>query len=136
TEQELRELSQYGDNDAAAKPNGYLDLTRPIILLGIGLMLAFGEASYLTHRHHVGLPAALFEVSKRLFLNIALMIVGMLAAGKFTGINFGNIPSAIVKIGAIYVAPTTLGGLLPAVAGAATTPFTILAYAVGPVRIW
>ena len=107
----------------------------PLILLGIGLMLMFGEASFHFHRHRGSLFGSLFGVSASLVLNIILMIIAMVAAAKFTGIYFGKIPTAILKIAAVYIAPTTLGGLLTEVLGG-ELPVQILGYAVNFILIW
>ena len=98
-------------------------------------MLLFGQASFLSHRHHGSLFGSLFSVGASLIVNIVLMIIAMVGAAKFSGIYFGNIPTAILKIAAIYVAPTTLGGLLTAVLGG-ELPVQILGYAVNFVLIW
>jgi len=133
---ELNDLAQYGDKEEEQKkPNAYLDHHLPLILLGIGLMLVFGQASFMTHRGHGSLFVSLFKVSASLVLNIVLVIMAMVVAAKFTGIYFGKIPTAILKIAAIYVAPTTLAGLLTAVLGG-ETPVQILGYAVNFVLIW
>src|SRR5215212_8428155 len=97
-EAELKELAGYGDNDAIHKPNPYLDLKLPLILLGIGLMLAFGKASMLSGREHGGLVYSLFHVMLGLTVQIVLMMIGMLAAAKFGGLNFGTVPTAVLKI--------------------------------------
>src|SRR4051812_21265330 len=48
---ELKDLAKYGDKEEQQKkPNPYLDLHLPLILLGIGLMLMFGQASFMAHR--------------------------------------------------------------------------------------
>ncbi|HEV8293165.1 MAG TPA: hypothetical protein VGP94_14620 [Tepidisphaeraceae bacterium] len=133
---ELNDLAQYGDKeDEQKKHNPYLDLHLPLILLGIGLMLMFGEASFHSHRHHGSLFASLFKVSASLILNIILVIIAMVGAAKFSGIYFGKIPTAILKIAALYVAPTTLGSLLTEVLGG-ELPVQILGYAVNFILIW
>src|SRR5438132_568051 len=133
---ELNELAQYGDKlEEQKKPNPYLDLHLPLILLGIGLMLMFGEASFHFHRHHGSLFGSLFGVGASLVLNIILMIIAMVAAAKFSGIYFGKIPTAILKIAAVYIAPTTLGGLLTEVLGG-ELPVQILGYVVNFILIW
>src|SRR5712672_510252 len=61
---ELNDLAQYGDKEEEQKkPNAYLDLHLPLILLGIGLMLMFGQASFMAHRGHGSLFLSLFKVS-------------------------------------------------------------------------
>jgi hypothetical protein len=135
-EAELNELAQYGDKEEEQKrPNPYLDLHLPLILLGVGLMLMFGQASFIAHRHHESLIAALFGVTFSLVVNIIFMIIAMGVAAKFTGIYFGRIPTAILKIAAIYVAPTTLGGGL-AVALGGDMPYVILGGGVSVVLYW
>jgi hypothetical protein len=59
----------------------------------------------------------------------------MVGAAKFSGIYFGNIPTAILKMAALYVAPTALGGLLTEVLGG-ELPVQILGYAVNFILIW
>ena len=135
-EAELKDLAQYGDKEEEQKKhNPYLDLHLPLILLGIGLMLMFGQASFLAHRHHGSLLGSLFGVSASLFLNIILNVIALVVAAKFTGIHFGRIPTAILKIAAMYVAPTTLGGVLTAALGG-DMPYVILGGAVSIVLYW
>src|SRR5205823_5749847 len=86
---ELNDLAQYGDKEEEQKkPNQYLDLTLPLLLLGIGLMLMFGQASFLAHRHHSSLLGSLFGVSLSLIVNIILNVIALVVAAKFTGIYF------------------------------------------------
>jgi len=133
---ELNDLAQYGDKEEEQKkPNPYLDLHLPLILLGIGLMLMFGQASFLAHRHHSSLLAAIFSVSASLVLNIILNVIALVVAAKFTGIYFGKIPTAILKIAAMYVAPTTLGAVLTAALGG-DMPYVILGWGVSVVLYW
>ncbi|HEV8608081.1 MAG TPA: hypothetical protein VGQ99_22285 [Tepidisphaeraceae bacterium] len=135
-EAELNDLAKYGDKEGEQKkPNPYLDLHLPLILLGIGLMLTFGQASLMAGHEDGGLPGALFHVSVSLVGSIILMIIALLAAAKFTGIYFGNAATAILKIAAIYVAPTTLGSVLAAVLGG-ETPVVILGWGVSVVLYW
>lgn len=135
-EAELNELAQYGDKEEEQKkPNQYLDFTLPLILLGVGLMLIFGQASLEAHRHHGSLTLSLIKVIASLILNIILVTVAMVAAAKFSGIYFGRIPTAILKIAAIYVAPTTFGGVLAEVLGG-DMPYLILGGGVSIVLYW
>ena len=135
-EAELNELARYGDKEEEQKkPNQYLDFTLPLILLGIGLMLMFGHASFEAHKHHSSLLGSLFSVSFELIVNIVLNIVAMVAAAKFTGIYFGKIPTAILKIAAVYIAPTTLGSVLTTVLGG-EMPYAILGFGVSAILIW
>jgi hypothetical protein len=135
-EAELNDLAQYGDKEEEQKkPNPYLDHHLPLILLGVGLMLMFGQASFIAHRHHESLFASLFGVTFSLIINIIFMIIAMGVAAKFTGIYFGKIPTAILKIAAIYVAPTTLGnGLADALGG--DMPYVILGGGISIVLYW
>ena len=133
---ELNDLAQYGDKeDAQKKHNPYLDLHLPLILLGIGLMLMFGQASLEAHRHHGSLFRSLFSVSVSLIVNIIFVIIAMVVAAKVTGIHFGKIPTAILKIAALYIAPTTLGGVLTTALGG-DMPYVILGGGVSIVLYW
>jgi hypothetical protein len=133
---ELNDLAQYGDKEEEQKkPNAYLDHHLPLILLGIGLMLMFGQASFMAHRGHGSLFASLFKVSASLVLNIVLVIIAMVVAAKITGIYFGRVPTAILKIAAIYIAPTTLGGVLTAALGGDMS-YVILGGGVSIVLYW
>jgi hypothetical protein len=133
---ELNDLAKYGDmEEEQKKPNPYLDLHLPLILLGVGLMLMFGHASFIAHRHHASLLGTLVGVTFGLIVNIVFMIIAMGVAAKFTGIYFGRIPTAVLKIAAIYVAPTTLGGGLADALGG-DLPYVILGGGVSVVLYW
>jgi hypothetical protein len=133
---ELNDLAKYGDKEEAQKThNPYLDHHLPLILLGIGLMLMFGEASFDAHRHHGSLVMSLLKVSVGLIVNIILVIAALVVAAKFTGIYFGKVPTAILKIAAVYIAPTTLGGGLALVLGG-DLPYVILGGGISAVLYW
>jgi hypothetical protein len=135
-EAELQDLAQYGDKEEEQKkPNPYLDLHLPLILLGIGLMLMFGEASFDAHKHHSSLIFSLLKVSGTLIFKIVLVIIALVVAAKFSGIYFGRIPTAILKIAAVYIAPTTLGGGLALVLGG-DMPYVILGGGISAVLYW
>jgi len=135
-EAELNDLAQYGDKEEAQKkPNPYLDLHLPLILVGIGLMLSFGQASLDAHRHHGSLIGSLLGVTFGLIVGIILNVIAMVAAARFTGIYFGRIPTAILKITAVYIAPTMLGGVLTAALGG-DMPYAILGWGVSAVLYW
>lgn len=135
-EAELNDLAQYGDREEQQKkPNPYLDLQLPLILVGIGLMLAFGQASLDSHRHHGSLFWTLFGVTFGLIVGVILNVIALVVAAKFTGIYFGRIPTAILKIAAVYIAPTTLAGVLTAALGG-DTPYAILGWGVSAVLYW
>jgi hypothetical protein len=133
---ELNDLAKYGDKeDEQKKHNPYLDHHLPLILLGIGLMLILGQASLEAHRHHASLFLSLIKVIASLILNIILVTIAMVAAAKFSGIHFGKIPTAILKIAAMYIAPTTFGGVLSDVLGG-DIPYLILGGGVSIVLYW
>jgi hypothetical protein len=134
TEAELKELAQYGENDEH-KPNDYLDFKLPLILLGVGLLLMFGEALYSAGRHGGSLIGAVIGVILVLVLNVVLITVGLLIAARFFGMNFGAVGTAILKIAAIYAAPSTLGGLVTTTLGGSMA-VSILGGAVSVVLYW
>ena len=59
----------------------------------------------------------------------------LVVAAKFTGIYFGKVPTAILKIAAVYIAPTTLGGGVALVLGG-DMPYVILGGGISAVLYW
>ncbi len=132
-EKELNELAEYGEQEGA-QPNPYLDFTLPMILLGIGLVLAIGDA-FVQTRGGLSFIAAIIGVIIATVINVILIVIGLLVAAKIAGINFGPVGTAILKMAAIYLAPTTLGNLVTQVLGG-DMAVTILGNAVSIVLYW
>lgn len=117
TEAELAALDKYGPSDPV-KPDPFRDIKLPAILIGIGLLLMSLRIGYLaTHRDASSLLGLTVGVVVELLVNVVLMLLGVLGAARFARISFGQLGPAILKLCAIYVAPTMLGMLVSVMLG-------------------
>lgn len=117
-EAELAETGAYGDvAKPLAVPDPFRDSTLPGILLAVGALLVTAQViivSLLSPGFAVGL---LLGQLVNLVIQVGLMLAGVLLAAKIAGIYFGDARIALFKLAAIYVGPTTLGGLVTLLLG-------------------
>jgi hypothetical protein len=101
------------------------DLTIPIVLIVLGTVSEFVWA--ITSRAAGGSPGrAAAMVGFDFVMDVAVMLVGVVAAARVLSINFGPVPTAVLKLGAIALGPAGVtaiivwalgGGVVPQVAG-------------------
>ena len=93
--------------------NDFRDRQFPLWLLGGGCALIIGQIILASNAN----PAATFigatiGVTIAVVINVALMFAGVLLAARFSGISFGPLKQALLKLSAIYVGPTAVGELV------------------------
>lgn len=96
-----RDRDGYDVTEGRALKNLYL----PIILMLLGCAAVFGRLMYFRLFGAPDLRAALQTTGFMLAWNIGVMLLGAYAIAAFTGISFGPLSTATVKLGAIAVAP-------------------------------
>jgi hypothetical protein len=116
TQAELDSIAKYGEEDRS-KPDPMRDAKVPVVLLGAGFLLLCTRIALLSAHGSFGLTAVVFGVGFEVIVNVILMLVGVLLAAKVTGIYFGELPQALLKLCAIYVGPTALGTTITAMLG-------------------
>ncbi len=96
-------------DEPSANPEHHADnLYLPIWLLGGGIAIEI-IAALLTQRH--GVFPALQTVAVQLLVGTSFMLAGILLAAKFRGISLGGFWIAVLKLGAISVAPSAVMAL-------------------------
>jgi hypothetical protein len=91
-----------------ADPNTITNLYAPLWLLGGGVAVQI-IAALLAARDFA---AALTYVAMVLFFGTAVMLVGILLAARWRGIDLGSFGTAVLKLAAISVAPAAVVAIL------------------------
>ena len=110
-ERELAELGHYAESHPM-EYDKFRDQQVPLGLLAAGIAIMLGQVAYMTQGQGVALFAATVLIALQLLVNLVLIIGGVVLAAWLTGINFGPLNLAILKLSAICVAPTVLGSML------------------------
>jgi len=92
------------DEPDAYFPDKTIDFHLPLALLAAGVIIEVA-AALLSARSRLGLGATLQPLGMHLILGTATMLIGVLIAARFRGIDLGKLPVALLKLAAICVAP-------------------------------
>jgi hypothetical protein len=87
-------------------------VTLPLYLLAAGLFILMGQVFQGVSMTPGTLMGVTFGVGIGILVNVALMLGGVLVAARFSGISFGPLNLALLKLTAICVGPTALGDLV------------------------
>ena len=133
TARELAGLAEYGETDPN-KPDVFRDLHAPLGLIGVGLMITAGEVAWMT-REGALVGAATIYVVVSTFIQLVVMFAGILGAAKVGGISFGPLGTAVLKLLAVYLAPSALGMLITQALGG-DMAVAMIGYGVAAVLYW
>jgi hypothetical protein len=98
-------------------PDKTLDYHLPLALIAAGTFIEVAAALIRGHRSFAGFTPHLTALGMHLVLGTATMLIGVLIAARFRGIELGKLPTAIMKLAAICIAPGAAVTLLsPALA--------------------
>ena len=111
-EAELAATGAYAEHEGEAKPDPFRDLHLPLGLLGVGGLLVIAQVVLVATQSRAAAVGVIIGTAVSLVINVALMLGGVLLAARFAGISFGEFKTALLKLCAIYVAPTFLGQLM------------------------
>ncbi|HEX3356671.1 MAG TPA: hypothetical protein VHS31_06775 [Tepidisphaeraceae bacterium] len=89
-------------------PNPTIDLHAPLWLIGGAVVVQVIAALLFSRRPDVSAIMALVEVGSEMIGGTIIMLVGILLAAKFRGIQFGPFWAAVLKLSAIAVAPSAV----------------------------
>ena len=105
-------------------PDKTLDFHLPLVLIIAGTVIEVVAALIRGGRARGGFTPELTQLGLQLVVGTATMLVGVLIAVRFRGIELGKLPTAVLKLAAICIAPGAAFTLLsPALA---VIPFGIL----------
>ena len=108
-EAELAATGKYGEADPNV-PDPKRDFHIPVAMLVIGFLLTGADFAFRMHANPgIAMAAGMFAAGVKLILGMIFMLGGALVAAKFSGINFGPIGPALLKLAALCLAPTALG---------------------------
>jgi hypothetical protein len=98
-------------------PDRTLDYHLPLALIAAGTFIEVAAALIRGHRSPFGFAPHLIGLGLHLVVGTATMLIGVLIAARFRGIELGKFPTAIMKLAAICIAPGAAVTLLsPALA--------------------
>jgi hypothetical protein len=110
-------------------PDKTLDFHLPLALIAGGALIEVVAALIRGNRSPAGFTPHLTQLGLHLVVGTATMLLGVLIAARFRGIELGKLPTAVMKLAAICVAPGAAVTLLtPAFA---VIPFGFLLALVG-----
>jgi hypothetical protein len=101
----LQYRSPKSDEKASGEPNQLMDLWAPLFLIGgsvVGEILAVFIQS---HGNSVAMGQAMLGLSVNMIVGTVFMVVGMWLAAKSRGLSLGSPLTALLKLGAIALAP-------------------------------
>jgi hypothetical protein len=105
---ERRALGEFFDEEAPIPIDPVRDVHGPFVLLAIGALLVSWQVADLAEASHTsaffaGLTFVVFEA-----IELALSLLGVMAAGKLMGIYFGKAKTALYKLTAVHMAPSAI----------------------------
>jgi len=115
-------LQYQNPRTAAETPDEYfpdktLDFHLPLALIAAGTLIEVAAALIRGHRSPAGFTPHLTELGLHLVVGTATMLLGVLIAVRFRGIELGKLPTAVMKLAAVCIAPGAAVTLLsPAIA--------------------
>jgi hypothetical protein len=115
-------LQYQNPRTAAETPDEYfpdktLDFHLPLALIAAATLIEVAAALIRGNRSPAGFTPHLTELGLHLVLGTATMLLGVLIAARFRGIALGKLPTAVMKLAAICIAPGAAVTLLsPAIA--------------------
>jgi hypothetical protein len=110
-------------------PDKTLDYHLPLALIAGGTLIEVVAALYRGSHSRAGFAPYLTDVGLQLIVGSATKLLAVLIAARFRGIELGKLPTAIMKLAAISIAPGAAFTLLtPALA---VIPFGILLGLIG-----
>ena len=110
-------------------PDKTIDFHLPLALIIAGTLIEVVAALIHGSRSHAGFTPHLMELGVQLVLGTATMLAGVLVAARFRGIELGKLPTAVMKLAAVCIAPGAAVTLLSP--GLAVIPFGFLLALVG-----
>jgi hypothetical protein len=112
-EAELAGLAQYGERETTiAVYDDARDRKVPVALLAVGGLLMLAQVIVQTVRYQAPVVGSIIGNLLSVAINVVLMLVGVVIASKFGGINFGPVKPALLKLTGIFIGPIVLGELV------------------------
>lgn len=112
-EEELAGLEKFAEKETTvAVYNDLRDRKFPVALLAIGGLLMLAQVLVQVIRYDAPLVGSIVGNILSVVINVVLMLVGVVLASKFGGINFGELKPALMKLTGIFIGPIVLGELV------------------------
>ena len=117
-EAELAGLEKFADKETTvAVYDDTRDRKFPIALLVVGGLLMLAQILVQVIRYDAPLVGSIIGNVLSVVINVVLMLVGVVLASKFGGINFGELNTALLKLTGIFIGPIVLGELVTQLLG-------------------
>lgn len=117
-EAELAGLAKFADKETTvAVYDDTRDRKFPIALLAIGGLLMLAQVLVQVIRYDQPPVGSIIGNALSVVINVVLMLVGVVLASKFGGINFGELNTALLKLTGIFIGPIVLGELVTQLLG-------------------
>jgi hypothetical protein len=86
-------------------PDKTIDFHLPLALIVGGTVIEVAAALVYGYRSPAGFTPHLTQLGLHLVVGTATMLVGVLIAARFRGIELGKLPTAVMKLAAVCIAP-------------------------------
>lgn len=83
----------------------FMELTLPLILMSVGLVVVFGGGVYFTGSFLWGMVAGAALLAFELIVMLPLLLIAVFMAAKVGGISFGSLWTALLKLASICTGP-------------------------------
>jgi hypothetical protein len=114
-EAELAATAAFGEGDVT-RHNPARDVHVPVALLVIGFLLTVADFALGNH-HPAAMAVGVVAFAVKLVVGLGLTFAAALVTAKVSGINFGPIWPAMLKLAALSLGPSALGDLATQVLG-------------------
>jgi len=108
---ERRALGEYFD-DVPIPVDPVRDVHLPFALLAIGLLLVSWQVADIAEAANASGALMGFVFALGAVIELAVTLLGVMAAGKLMGLYFGKFKTALYKLSALYVAPSAIGYMI------------------------
>ena len=115
-EAELAATGQYGEKDISG-PDPRRDVYVPVALLLVGVLLIVADFAYGSSHAGAAVAVGMLWVIVKLVIGMVMMLAGAMIAGKFAGIDYGPLGTALLKLAALCLAPSAVGDLVTTLLG-------------------
>ena len=116
-EAELAATGKYGEEDLT-QLDPRRDTHVPVALLVIGFALTLVDFRFFMSAHPgAAVATAILYVGFKLTVGMILMLGGALLAARFSGVNFGPLGPALLKLAGLCVGPSAVGDLVTSMLG-------------------
>ena len=105
------------DRDDEVQPSTFIDVYLPLILLGLGFVVAVVKQIHFGDGDPLSLAAACILVAVGIAITVPLLLLGLYVAAWILDVSYGPLGIGLLKLTAIAVGPDAIGDIAGAAIG-------------------